>query len=57
LQTAEATAPFNSGDRVPECHGVAVWIPSLQLPIVGGVGGSRSTMFLVREYGLRGDAG
>ena len=42
LQTAEATAPINSGDGVPECESVAVWIPSsLQMPIVCGVDGRR----------------
>ena len=42
LQTAEATAPINSGDGMPECESVAVWIPSsLQMPIVCGVDGRR----------------
>jgi hypothetical protein len=42
LQTAEPTAPINSGDGVPECESTAVWIPSsLQMPIVCGVDGRR----------------
>ena len=39
LQTAEATGPTSSGVGVPECDRAAVGIPSLELPIVGGVGG------------------